>query len=111
MKHSHRWLDLVVIVGLIAVAPFLTGVGKGKTTEFTDTKGLAPVPFSGTVHAEKGLKCTDCHTKVFKMKRGATPKEDLSMKAMKEGKSCGSCHNGEKAFSVAGDCAKCHVKK
>jgi c(7)-type cytochrome triheme protein len=32
------------------------------------------------------------------------------MKQMEKGKSCGACHDGKKAFSVKGDCAKCHTK-
>ncbi len=32
------------------------------------------------------------------------------MKQMQQGKSCGACHNGKKAFSVKGDCVKCHKK-
>lgn len=111
MKHSHRWLNLVVVVSLIALVPLLTGVTKGKTIVFKDTKALGPVTFVGTVHAEKGLKCNDCHTKVFNMKQGSTPKDDLSMAAMREGKTCGACHNGDNAFAVTGNCAKCHAKK
>lgn len=110
MKHSHRWLGLLVVAALIVSVPFLTGVGKGKTIQFTETKAMPPVTFDGGVHADKGLKCTDCHTKIFPMKKGATPKADLTMSAMKEGKACGTCHNGEKAFSVSGNCTKCHVK-
>lgn len=72
---------------------------------------LGPVTFSHTTHVEgKGLKCTACHTKVFQMKKGKSGK--LTMAAMREGKFCGACHNGEKAFSVKtpADCKKCHVK-
>ena len=32
------------------------------------------------------------------------------MKEMQKGKSCGACHNGKTAFSVKGDCTKCHKK-
>jgi c(7)-type cytochrome triheme protein len=32
------------------------------------------------------------------------------MKQMQKGKSCGSCHNGKVAFSVKGECIKCHKK-
>ena len=28
---------------------------------------------------------------------------------MEDGKSCGFCHNGKKAFSVAEDCTTCHA--
>ena len=65
--------------------------------------------FDGKVHADKGLKCADCHTspKLFEMKKGG---DKVTMAAMNDGKSCGSCHNGKKAFSVKAqaDCAKCH---
>jgi c(7)-type cytochrome triheme protein len=30
------------------------------------------------------------------------------MVEMEQGKSCGVCHDGKGAFSVAGDCQKCH---
>ncbi len=69
------------------------------------------VTFDAKVHADKGAKCADCHTKpkLFEMKKG---KDKLTMAAMNEGKFCGACHDGKKAFSVkaAADCAKCHKK-
>ena len=41
------------------------------------------------------------------MKKGAAK---MTMAAMNEGKFCGTCHNGKKAFSVKApaDCVKCH---
>lgn len=50
-------------------------------------------------------KCADCHTKIFQYKRGGAP---ATMAQMEQGKSCGSCHNGNDAFSVKDDCGKCH---
>ena len=64
----------------------------------------------GKIHADKGLKCADCHQSgLFKMKKGA---DVISMKEMEAGKNCGGCHNGTKAFSVkdAANCGKCHKK-
>jgi len=29
---------------------------------------------------------------------------------MEEGKSCGACHNGTKAFTVADNCDSCHAQ-
>lgn len=110
MKHSYRWFSLLVVVSLVVLVPLLTGVSKGKTVVFKDTKAMAPVTFDGSSHADKGLKCNGCHTKIFPMKQGATPKDTLSMKAMREGKTCGACHDGKAAFSVAGGCTKCHKK-
>ena len=81
----------------------------GKTVEFTTPMGK--VTFDGKVHADKGLKCPDCHTKpkLFEMKKGA---DKMKMADMNAGKYCGACHDGKKAFSVKtpADCVKCHKK-
>ncbi len=72
---------------------------------------LGKVTFDAKVHADKKLKCDDCHKspKLFEMKKGTNKP---TMAAMNEGKSCGACHDGKKAFSVKApaDCAKCHKK-
>jgi c(7)-type cytochrome triheme protein len=43
------------------------------------------------------------------MKKGA---DAITMKDINEGKFCGHCHNGTKAFSTkeAANCSKCHQK-
>jgi c(7)-type cytochrome triheme protein len=87
----------------------------GGDIKFTP-KGAEPVTFSHETHVtQQKLKCTDCHTKIFKMK-----KEDLKMtkEAHGQDKNCGVCHNGKtefngkKVFSQGSDadCAKCHKK-
>ena len=63
------------------------------------------VKFSHDFHLE-AYKCADCHTKVFPYKAGA---KHFTMGDMEKGKSCGACHNGQDAFSSAGDCEKCHA--
>jgi len=68
------------------------------------TKGAADAVFSHQVHIGM-FKCPDCHTKVFPYKAGATK---ATMAQMEKGKSCGSCHNGTDAFTVKGECDKCH---
>jgi len=51
-------------------------------------------------------KCVNCHTKLFPFKAGV---KKATMSDMEKGASCGSCHNeGKDAFSVKGDCEKCH---
>jgi len=66
------------------------------------------VLFSHEAHVSgKGLKCTQCHDKLY---TNAKQHRKVTMKAMQKGKSCGACHNGKTAFSVKGDCAKCHKK-
>ena len=101
-----------ILAGLAALA-LATGnamaVPSGKTVEFASSMGK--VTFDGKVHADKGAKCADCHSKpkLFEMKKG---KDKLTMAAMNEGKFCGACHDGKKAFGVkeAADCTKCHKK-
>ena len=82
----------------------------GKTVEFVGGDH-GKVVFDGKVHADKGLKCGDCHTnpKLFAMKKGG---DKITMDDIKAGKFCGACHDGKKAFK-AGDeanCGKCHKK-
>ena len=104
-----------LVIALVVVVTFAMSVSAfavpaGKTVEF-DGKGAGKVVFDGKIHADKGLKCADCHQSgLFKMKKGG---EVLTMKDMEAGKNCGACHNGTKAFGVkdAATCAKCHVKK
>lgn len=76
-----------------------------------DKDSPGPVTFSHEKHKEKFEKCTACHVKIFKMKKGTTG--DLTMAAMNEGKFCGACHDGKTAFSVKDEasCSTCHVKK
>jgi c(7)-type cytochrome triheme protein len=70
-----------------------------------------PVTFDGTVHAKRGLHCDACHTAgLFQTKKGA---DKMTMAAMKEGKFCGFCHNGKKAFAMSdnANCKRCHQTK
>jgi len=68
------------------------------------------VVFSHEQHTEVAkLKCNECHTAIFQRKAGA---DDITMAAINEGKFCGTCHNGDKAFDAKSkdDCGKCHKK-
>ena len=49
------------------------------------------------------LSCTNCHSGIFQMKRGA---DAITMDKITEGQYCGVCH-GKVAFS-ADACARCH---
>jgi len=81
----------------------------GGDIKYTETKGMAAVTFSHAFHDGKGLKCTDCHTKIFKMKKGEAK---VDMATLNKGEACGTCHNGQKVFptKAPSDCARCHVK-
>ena len=60
--------------------------------------------FSHEIHLGM-YKCADCHTNRFPFKAGA---KHFTMSQMEAGNSCGGCHNAKDAFSVKGDCEKCH---
>jgi c(7)-type cytochrome triheme protein len=100
----------LLVIAIVMIVTFVLSVSAfavpaGKTVDFAGGAG-GKVVFDGKVHADKGLKCADCHPGNFKMKKGG---DAITMADINAGKFCGSCHNGTKAFA-AKDCAKCHKK-
>lgn len=83
----------------------LAVVGGGDITIKGGTAG--DVIFSHDLHVGAGVDCKGCHSKLY---LDTKRHKHVSMKEMQKGKSCGACHDGKKAFSVKGDCAKCHRK-
>lgn len=73
------------------------------------SQATGPIEFSHYLHLEKvGKNCPTCHNTLFNIDP-AKPQPAATMKAMEEkATSCGFCHNGSRAFSVKGDCSKCH---
>jgi len=112
---ARIWKALLIGVCILSFSAFNLAYAQTKKVGGGDIKFEAkgssgPVLFSPESHVNQHkLKCTDCHTKIFKMK-----KEDLKMTKEAHGKDkfCGVCHNGKKAFSqtAEADCAKCHKK-
>lgn len=101
----RRIAAMTACIMLATAGAALAVVGGGDITMMN--KG-GKVVFSHDLHvSEAGLNCKECHTKLYlDIKRH----KKVAMKEMQKGKSCGACHNGKKAFSVKGDCAKCHSK-
>ena len=94
--------SLVVVLWATSV---FASVGGGDIT--LKNKG-GDVVFSHEAHVDgMSQACTDCHDKLYTSSKQL---KSVTMKQMRSGKSCGACHNGKKAFSVKGDCAKCHKK-
>jgi c(7)-type cytochrome triheme protein len=109
MKGDKMIKTLMIMITVLAVSMFAVSamaVPPGKTVEWESSAGK--VVFDGKTHADKGLKCNDCHTKIFQMKKGA----EMTMEEINKGKFCGACHDGTKAFKASGEenCAKCHKK-
>jgi len=98
----------VVVLVIVAFVGSALAVPPGKDIEYGGGDA-GKVVFDGKTHADKGLKCNDCHTKIFQMKKGTAK---ITMADLNAGKSCGECHNGTKAFNSndAANCAKCHKK-
>ena len=98
----------LVLFGCIALLAVPSGawakVGGGDIA--FKPEGVAKVVFSHDTHVTKfGAKCGDCHYKIFTTIEGH---RKASMGDMKKGQSCGACHNGSRAFTVAAFCEKCH---
>jgi len=90
---------------VLLAAPAFAVVGGGEIT--LQNKG-GSVVFSHELHVTGlGQTCQACHPKPFV---NVKQHKAVTMKAMQAGASCGACHNGTKAFSVKGNCAKCHTK-
>ena len=102
---------VLVVVGLLwSGAPVQADSGPGKII-FEDTKSFASVPFNHDTHKSAGVGCGACHDALFKKKAGSTDAGNaLTMKSLRKGKYCGSCHNGKQAFSASKNCKQCHHK-
>lgn len=94
---------LVIWVPSVGYAIGMGSIGEMVDKVLIQTEDVGSVAFS---HSKHGAKCRLCHPKIFKKQRNSN---HVSMKAMERGESCGTCHDGKKAFSVAGDCTACHA--
>ena len=104
MKKILFWASMLGISLWSGAA--LAVVGGGDITLKAGKAG--DVLFSHALHVDSaGLGCQECHDKLF---LDTGKHKHVSMKEMQKAKSCGACHDGKKAFSVKGDCAKCHKK-
>jgi c(7)-type cytochrome triheme protein len=73
-------------------------------------KHAAPVVFSHASHlSQYNNNCKICHDAIFNIRE----RRHFTMAEMEKSKSCGACHSGVKAFSVASekDCVLCHKGK
>ena len=105
---TRRWVILTIL--LMMALPSVLYARWIKDKVYLQTDSVGKVEFSHYTHMAMesvGKNCPTCHNDVFhivtKKNRAAT------MVEMEDGKSCGFCHNGTKAFSVKGDCTTCHA--
>ena len=117
---SLRFGMLALVAGLAAVLVSSPGAAQKmpdplQFPQGKDSPGV--VTFDHAKHKEAGAdKCTACHVKAFKMKKGTSG--TVTMGKMKAGEFCGACHNGKtqvgnKVVFVSDDkanCERCHKK-
>lgn len=94
----------IVIAGLLVTSVAEAKVGGGEVT--FSVRGASAVVFGHEAHVIKaGLKCSDCHYRVFNTKEA---RKAVTMAHMEKGLSCGACHDGHRAFDLKTNCSKCH---
>jgi len=69
----------------------------------TFSRSSMPATFPHEMHSGM-FSCGECHSDLFRMKKGANP---VDMRSIYGGKYCGKCHNGTIA-SPAEKCKVCH---
>lgn len=91
---------------LICTGSALAVVGGGDITLKGGRSG--DVTFSHDTHVDSaGIGCKECHDRLY---LDTKKHKKVTMAEMQKGKSCGACHNGKRAFTVKGNCSKCHKK-
>lgn len=95
----------VIVLLLVAAPAALHARWIKDKVEMPNDGGM--VTFSHYNHLEAvGNNCPTCHNEVFHVLPSKNP--PFTMAQMEEGKSCGVCHNGKRAFTVAENCDTCH---
>lgn len=99
--------SVMILLTVLVSAQNVVAVPTGKVLSWET--GADMVVFDGGVHASKGLTCMDCHRGLFETRKGAAA---MKMKDIYEGKHCGKCHDGSRAFRAGApeNCSKCHQK-
>lgn len=96
---------LAVSLALLSGGVAFAVVGGGDITMKNEG---GDVVFSHDRHVNAaGLSCQDCHTAPYLNSKNHVV---VTMKEMEQGKSCGLCHNGTKAFGVNENCDTCHAQ-
>lgn len=94
---------VVIALLLVAATPALAVVGGGEVTFPVMDPGKAV--FSHQAHVVKAkLGCKECHPRLY---LDVALSKRVSMKQMEKGRSCGACHQGQRAFDLQA-CDKCH---
>ena len=104
----------LTILGLLFVVAVTQAIGQEDDypqEPIIFTKPVKAVVFDHKVHVEdNGMDCDSCHDDPFEMAAGtAEENKDFNMKALYQGKYCGTCHDGSSAFASNTRCTLCHI--
>ncbi|MFA6055282.1 MAG: c(7)-type cytochrome triheme domain-containing protein [Thermodesulfovibrionales bacterium] len=109
--------SLVTVLGLLIALTLTSSAFAGMNALKYKGGDLGEVTFDGKAHNTKlgPGKCMECHkgNTPFAMKKpGAEGSTKITKADHVDGKFCGVCHNGTKAFAwkEGSDCTKCHKK-
>jgi len=98
---------LLMALALFAAAPATAEYGDVVINNYSDAAGMRPVVFPHWFHRVR-FRCKVCHADLgFEFKAGGN---QINMLKIIDGQFCGSCHNGELAWSVE-NCNLCHSAK
>lgn len=99
----------MVMMGIVMTAAGVFGAAM-QDLLYQGTTANDMAIFHGEKHLKQGLKCADCHNRdIFPEKKFGAAK--ITMKTIAQGKHCGACHNGKRAFGITGTCNRCHPIK
>lgn len=99
-------IKVLTVLAVMLAASSITWAKIGGGDIVFHVKDRENAIFSHDLHVGiKGLKCNECHYRLYSTVAQHTK---ATMADMERGVSCGACHNGQRAFSVKGDCNRCH---
>jgi c(7)-type cytochrome triheme protein len=108
-----RWIAVLCVLAVAGFAPRALAQPKAPTDFQIPKADSSPgqVTFSHRAHLSKVSKCSTCHMRDFKMKRGASG--PVTLEAKQQGKFCGACHDGKTTIGGAAvfpidQCDSCH---
>jgi c(7)-type cytochrome triheme protein len=109
--------SLMIVLGLLIALTLVSSAFASSNVLIYKDGELGQVTFDGKAHNTKlgAGKCMECHkgnTPFAFKKPGAEGSAKITKADHVDGKFCGVCHNGTKAFAwkEGSDCTKCHKK-
>jgi c(7)-type cytochrome triheme protein len=108
--------NFFIILTVLSVLLFQPGPGSTVNAQeygggpIVFIKPVRAVIFEHKFHLGQKFTCQSCHPDIFPQNAGEIEKrDDFTMASFNQGKYCGTCHNGNTAFSVNTKCNWCHI--